>query len=274
MTFPASPEILSRKPPPFRPSRVAITGATALGRRFLAHLLETLPEVQVTALVRRSSRSAEAAAFRRLVEAHASRLTILDADLETLELTTAQRRSLAEADGGMWHFAASTSLDATSPDVAARIAAVNDAGTARLLALMAGSDRPGPFYHLSTAYVCGRRTGVAYEHELSDAAGFRNAYERSKHAAETRVRAALDGGLPGLILRPSLVVSDEPWNCPNDLVSALTAGLRAAVVNSRRLGLRMPGSAGVNAVPAEWVTLRTHRPGALRGYPAHLSPDP
>jgi rSAM/selenodomain-associated transferase 1 len=272
--LPACADLLNHTPPPYRPSRLAITGATgALGRRFLAHLLDTVPEVRVTALVRGASRAAEASEFRRLIEVHTPRLTLLNADLETLELTPAQRRSLAETDGGLWHFAASTALDATSPDVAAKVTAINEGGTARLLALLAGSDRPGPFYHLSTAYVCGRRTGVVREHELSDAAGFRNAYERSKHAAEARVRAALQAGLPGLILRPSLVVSGESMTCPNDLPSALAAGLRAASATGRRLALRMPRTAGVNAVPAEWVTraLIALAPYANTGRTYHLT---
>ena len=41
-------------------------------------------------------------------------------------------------------------------------------------------------------------------HELPDEAGFRNGYERSKHAAERRVRAAFRDGLAGAILRPAI----------------------------------------------------------------------
>lgn len=244
-----------RMPAPYRPDRVTMTGTTgALGQRFLAQLLQEFPEVQVTALVRFASLSSWSSNFRRLVELHGQRVTLIDADLETFHPSGNQRRSLTEADGGLWHFAASTALHAGSPAAEARIAAVNDGGTARLLQLLAGSDRPGPFYHLSTAYVCGRRTGTVYEHELDDAGGFRNGYERSKYAAEFRVRTAMAAGLYGLILRPSLVTCDDSAGSGADLLSVLTGGVRAAGRDGRRLTLRMPADARINAVAPEWLS--------------------
>ena len=252
--LPACTELRSRQPEPYRPARVAVTGATgALGQAFLSHLLRDLPDVRVTALVRAASRPSWSAAFHRLLDEHGRRVTLVDADLESLRLSGDEQRALAEADGGLWHFAASTALHAASPAAEARISAVNDGGTARLLDLIAASDRPGPLYHVSTAYVCGRRTGTVYEHELDDSAGFRNAYERSKHAAEVRVRAALSAGLRGLIVRPGLVASNNDTPGPADVVAALATGLRAAASNGRRLTLRMPPDAGVNAAPADWL---------------------
>lgn len=221
--------------------------------RFLTKLLNERPEVRVTALTRFASQSSWSHEFRRLLELHERRITLLNGDLPSLQLSDAERRGLVEADGGLWHFAASTTLHAANRSAEARIEEVNDGGTARLLGLLAASDRPGPFYHLSTAYVCGRRVGTIHEHELNDAAGFRNIYERSKFAAEVRMQKAFSGGLRGLVFRPSVVASGTPTPGPADVVLALTSGLRAALKNGRRLTLRMPPTAGVNAAAADWL---------------------
>lgn len=239
-------------PPPYEPSRIAITGANGLlGGQFLEGLLETLPDMHVTALVRAAS--VPSSCFARLLERHRRRITLLDADLRCLVLTDAQRHTLVEADGGLWHFAASTVLHATSAADRATIRDINDAGTARLLDLSAHSDRPGPYFHLSTAYVCGRRSGIVAEHEHDAGATFRNEYERSKHSAETRVRAAMGRGLRGAIFRPSLVVSESMGHEPGNLVGLLAGAIEAASRNGRRLTLHVPHGAGINAVPARWV---------------------
>ncbi|MBI6546825.1 MAG: DUF2156 domain-containing protein [Cyanobacteria bacterium NC_groundwater_1444_Ag_S-0.65um_54_12] len=61
------------------------------------------------------------------------------------------------------------------------------------------------FYHVSTAYVCGRSQGTSYE-QLADPPGFFNPYEASKHAAEAVVASS---NLNWTILRPSIVVGDS-----------------------------------------------------------------
>lgn len=243
-----------RQPLPYRPTRIAITGATgALGRQFLSYLLRELNDVHVTALVRTTSAAGWSHEFRGLLDEYGRRITLVEGDLTTLQFSAAAGRALCEADGGLWHFAASTMLHTPTPAAEARVEAVNDGGTARLLAAIAASDRPGPLYHLSTAYVCGLRAGTVAEHELDDAAGFRNVYERSKFAAEVRVRAALAAGLPGVIFRPSLVAPAKPAPGAADVVSALANGIAAAARNGRRLTLRMPPEAGVNAARAAWL---------------------
>jgi thioester reductase-like protein len=104
--------------------------------------------------------------------------------------------------------------------------------------------------------VCGTRPGVAFEHELPAAdAHFRNPYERSKHAAEARVRAAFAAGLSGVVLRPSLVVAGACGTSgAGDVVDLLGAAFASAAAGAdRRLALPMPATAAVNAVPVEWV---------------------
>ncbi|WP_063710220.1 type I polyketide synthase [Rhodopirellula sp. SWK7] len=64
------------------------------------------------------------------------------------------------------------------------------------------------FHHVSTAYVCGKRTGSVRESEANVGQLFANDYERSKTIAETLLRQACESGkLDSLtIFRPSIVI--------------------------------------------------------------------
>lgn len=64
------------------------------------------------------------------------------------------------------------------------------------------------FHHVSTAYVCGLRTGVVRENELFEGQEFGNDYEKSKLQAEQEVRGA-DFLAPPTIYRPSIIVGDS-----------------------------------------------------------------
>jgi 2-alkyl-3-oxoalkanoate reductase len=82
--------------------------------------------------------------------------------------------------------------------------ATNIDGTARALDL---ARRAGAgFLHVSTAYVCGGRSGSIGEDDALPSGGFTNGYEASKAAAEALVRAS---GVPFIIARPSIVVGDS-----------------------------------------------------------------
>lgn len=63
-----------------------------------------------------------------------------------------------------------------------------------------------PLTHVSTAYVCGRRTGPVAEAFHSARAPFHNPYEASKWQAEHLVRLAGENGLPVRVARPSIIV--------------------------------------------------------------------
>ena len=64
------------------------------------------------------------------------------------------------------------------------------------------------FGYLSTAYVCGDRSGPILESELDEGQSFQNDYERSKFLAEGLVRQA-DFLANRVILRPSVVLGDS-----------------------------------------------------------------
>jgi len=84
---------------------------------------------------------------------------------------------------------------------------VNISGTANVLALIGqGGKAPIPLLHLSTAYVCGERSGSVAEGELDVGQRFANGYESSKAEAERLVRAAQQQGGASAVARPSIVV--------------------------------------------------------------------
>jgi nucleoside-diphosphate-sugar epimerase len=84
---------------------------------------------------------------------------------------------------------------------------VNIGGTANVLALIRQEGQvPIPLLHLSTAYVCGERSGPVAEGELDVGQRFANGYESSKAEAERLVRAAQQQGGISAVARPSIVV--------------------------------------------------------------------
>ena len=84
---------------------------------------------------------------------------------------------------------------------------VNIGGTANMLALITQAGQvPIPLLHLSTAYVCGERSGPVAEGELDAGQRFANRYESSKAEAERLVRAAQQQGRISAVARPSIVV--------------------------------------------------------------------
>ncbi len=87
-----------------------------------------------------------------------------------------------------------------------RTANVN--GTANILAFAHGAQRGSPpgLVHLSTAYVCGERSGPIREDELDVGQTFANGYEASKAEAEALTASS---GLRVAVARPSIVVGSS-----------------------------------------------------------------
>jgi nucleoside-diphosphate-sugar epimerase len=109
-------------------------------------------------------------------------------------------RQVAGGHDLLVHCAATVRFDLPEADYAA----VNIGGTANALELArAGAMR---YLHVSTAYVCGTRSGPIREDDPLPETGFANGYEASKAAGERLVR---DSGLPWSIARPSVVVGDS-----------------------------------------------------------------
>lgn len=236
----------------YHPQRLALTGATgALGFAFLRHLFEHDPKVQATLLVRRTSSAFQAEPFQAWLRANEARLTLVEGDVR--ELRPAQLDPLRACDGGLWHFAAMTSLTAVSEEVARQIHEVNVEGTQRLADAWADGRATGPFYHISTAYVVGDRHGTALETESAVGQNFRNPYEASKLAAETRVLKDFAAGMNGAIFRPSVVVDDIGGTGGFKMVDACAYAVALAAKRGEPFVFRMKQDANLNLVHSDWV---------------------
>jgi nucleoside-diphosphate-sugar epimerase len=159
----------------------------------------------------------------------------------------------------------------------------NAEGTRRLLELCETLG-VSELHHVSTAFVCGDRTGPVAEHELEAGQGFHNDYERSKFEAERRLRRA--HGVRVTVYRPSVIVGDSrtgytsTYHGPYHFLEAAVRLAEPTAGGRRRLPLRLPfaGEEPRNLVPVDWVAraiVRTaHRP-KCQGRTFHLTaPEP
>lgn len=144
---------------------------------------------------------------------------------------------------------------------------VNVRGTEHVLAFAASCRTLERFVHYSSAYVCGRRSGVVMEDELEQGQSFRNAYEATKYRAEQRVRAA-PAGLPWLVIRPAGVVGDTLTGHSDRCESIYHLALFLAALPS---GLSPPtmgdGGAPLHILPVDHLIDAVHviasRPDAI-----------
>ena len=237
---------------------ILLTGATGfLGRYLLRDLLARGRRVVV--LVRGSAESAA----ERVVAATAAWAdlpppTVVCGDLLApgLGLDAADRRLVGRC-GAVLHAAADVSFH-DSADGGPW--ATNVEGTVRLLELCRAL-HISEFHHVSTAFVCGDRTGPVHEDELECGQGFHNDYERSKFEAERRVRSAC--GLHPTVYRPSVIVGDSRTGYTasyHGLYPFLELGDRVAEPAGsagprRQLALRLPftGEERRDLVPVDWV---------------------
>lgn len=129
------------------------------------------------------------------------RVYLGDAREPMLGLGENEREEVLGALGGMIHCAACTSFEPERDD---EIWQTNVHGVEHVLAFLEGAGVP--LYHVSTAYVAGRRRGLSFEGQLDSGQEFNNTYERSKCYSEALVRSAFDSGrLMGSIFRPSII---------------------------------------------------------------------
>lgn len=118
-------------------------------------------------------------------------------------------------------------------------------------------------HHVSTAYVCGRRSGHVLESELDVGQQQGNDYEQSKVAAEKMVHAA-GFRQPPTIYRPSIIVGDSQtgytttfhgFYTPLQVAWMLSkAGALPATPNWFLSELGLTGQERKNIVPVDWVS--------------------
>lgn len=153
------------------------------------------------------------------------------------------------------HCAASTSFD---PKDSTCVWDANVNGANNVIEYL--SRRNIPLYHVSTAYVAGARSGLAFEHELEDRHGFTNTYEKSKWFAEAAVRDAfVRGDLRGAIFRPGIIVGSSADGAITDFQNVYGFFRLIHLAQSRlanRTGLvRLEGDVNTpcNLVPVDWT---------------------
>jgi thioester reductase-like protein len=141
------------------------------------------------------------------------------------------------------------------------------------------------FHYVSTAYVCGMRSGVIREDEFEGGQEFRNDYEHCKFEAEKLVRAAdfLDRRT---VYRPAIIVGDSRTGFTttyHGLYAYLYFGYLLTQLRPRDpdgrvradVRLNVTGDECRNLVPVDWVSAVTahviQRP-ELHGRTYHLTP--
>jgi nucleoside-diphosphate-sugar epimerase len=236
----------------YHPQRLALTGATgALGFAFLRRQFQSDPKLQASLLVRKASSAFQSEAFQGWLRVNESRVTLVEGDMR--QLGPGQLDALLSCDGGLWHFAAVTALTAESEEVTRQINEVNVEGTQRLAEAWINGRAAGPFYHISTAYVVGERHGTAMEAESALGQSFRNPYEASKLAAETRILGDFAAGMPGAIFRPSVVVDDMGGTGGFKMVDACAYAVALAVKRGEPFVFRLRETANLNLIHSDWV---------------------
>jgi 2-alkyl-3-oxoalkanoate reductase len=120
----------------------------------------------------------------------------------------------------------------------------NISGTAHILALALQK----PFLHISTAYVCGTKTGLIKEEPCAADGSFANGYESSKAMSEALV---MQSCRPWLIARPSIVSGAESDGQIRRF-DAIYAAFKM-LAEGRIKGLPAHPDATLNFVPVDFV---------------------
>jgi len=245
-------------------SPVLVTGVTGfIGREVARRLLAAGRPVLAMARGRDGESAADRVAGALGLVADGRRLDVVEADLTKpgCGLEKADWHRLRATVESVIHCAGDTAF---FPEVMAAFRAGHIDGPLDLLRGL-GSGRLRRWTHLSTAYVCGRRSGVVFEREADVGQRFHNPYERVKLESEAAIRQGGDRmGVGVRVLRPSIVVGAAPETAgghPSNLFSSfirMVAGL-AKLSNGSGVPLRIAAApqARFNIVPVEYVAAAT-----------------
>jgi long-chain acyl-CoA synthetase len=152
---------------------------------------------------------------------------------------------------------------------------INVEGTRRVLNFAAAAPKLRCLAYVGTAYVAGERSDLVLEGELAVGQGYRNTYEQTKAEAEALVRSRLAASLPGVILRPSIIVGDSHTG----VTSSFKMMYWPLKIYARGLWRTVPGypDAVLDIVPVDFVAAAVAHtvfdPAAL-GATLHLCAGP
>ncbi len=229
---------------------IFVTGATGfLGARLVRELLERQPNATLALLIRPSkTQSSQQRADALVPEADRHRVEVYSGDViqPNCGLDRAALERLSAETTRVIHSAATVRFDHTLEEARR----VNVEGTRRILDLAAGARQLRSLAYVGTSYVAGERTGLVLESELAVGQGYRNTYEQTKAEAEALVRSRL-GSLPGVILRPSIIVGDSQTG----VTSSFKMMYWPLKIYARRLWRTVPGypDAVLDIVPVDFV---------------------
>lgn len=247
-------------------SYLLVTGATGLlGQYLLVDLLRAQRPLAV--LVRRGKLQSARDRVEVVMQSWEKRLghalprpVVLDGDLREpgLGLSGGDRGWITDHCDSVVHSAASMVF---KPQADGEPQRTNVEGTRTLLEFCRTA-RIRQFHHISTAYLCGLRTGRILESELDQGQEPGNVYEASKLAGEKLVRSA-DWLDQLTVYRPASIVGDSEtgfttsyhgFYLPLQLAYTMAGRIPPEEMGDRffaRLGLK--GLEGKNFVPVDWV---------------------
>lgn len=127
-----------------------------------------------------------------------AKLEVIEGDVATMDAKAVAAMDCVKGTSIIFHCAADVNL---GKDLDKKTYKINFNGTQNMLEL-AKLLNVKEFHYVSTAYVAGKKVGVARENELVNS-GFNNSYEESKFCAEQLVR---NSGFKFTIYRPSIIV--------------------------------------------------------------------
>ena len=235
---------------------IFVTGATGfLGGRLVQELLERYPHAALALLVRDKPGQAGGERAATLVQAaDRERVQVYSGDVSQPKcgLDDEAYKRLAAETTRVIHSAATVRFDHSLEE--ARL--INVEGTRRVLDFAGAAPRLRSLTYVGTAYVAGSRTGLVREDELDQGQTFRNTYEQTKAEAEALVRSRLNS-LPGVILRPSIIVGDSRTG----VTSSFKMLYWPLKIYARRLWRTVPGypDAVLDIVPVDFVATAVAR---------------